>query len=118
VPTIKIYDRANEFRIEVGGRFQNDAVHEVARAWHSAMRGPATRNCTVDISHLTGYDAAGLKLLREMHHHGTQIAAGTPLSLVFLSEISAPRRRGPALVRERPSNRETSAAVRVRAAGE
>ncbi|HTU45466.1 MAG TPA: hypothetical protein VMF91_10415 [Bryobacteraceae bacterium] len=119
--TIKIYDGADEVRIEIAGRFQADSVNEVARMWRSALGETRARKCIVDISRISGYDTAGCKLLRDMYHHGTQIAAGTPLSLVFLNEISTPRRRGPALVRERPAPKETSAntsRLRPAAAGE
>lgn len=119
MPTIKIFDRANEFRIQIVGRFQGESVTDVAHAWRDAMRAPGGRKCTVDISRLSGYDPAGCNLLRDMYQHGTQIAAGTPLSLVFLNEISTRRRRGPALVRERPRSAEKAAApLRMRAAGE
>lgn len=110
--TIKIYDGADEFRIEIVGRFQADSVAEVARMWKEALGETRPRRCIVDISRISGYDAAGCKLLRDMYHHGTQIAAGTPLSLVFLSEISTPRRRGPALVRELPAQKEASTSAR------
>jgi len=117
--TIKIHDGADEFRIEIVGRFQAESVEEVAGLWRSALG--KMRRCIVDISRISGYDPAGCKLLRDMYHHGTQIAAGTPMSLVFLNEISAPRRRGgPALVRERPAVKEVSKERKFRpaAAGE
>ena len=94
--TLKIYDRADEFRIEIAGRFGGDAVEEVRSNWRDALLETSLRRFTVDISRLSGYDAAGRKLLSEMYRHGAQIAAGTPLALVFLNEISAPVRRGPA----------------------
>lgn len=101
--TIKIQDGADEFRIEIVGRFQAESVEEVARMWRNALGETRPRKCIVDISRLSGYDAAGCRLLRDMYHHGTPIAASTPASLVFYNEISTPRRRGPALVRERPA---------------
>jgi anti-anti-sigma regulatory factor len=119
--TIKIYDGANEVRIEIVGRFQAESVNEVTRVWRSALGETQPRKCIVDFSRISGYDTAGCKLLRDMYHHGTQIAAGTPMSLVFLNEISTPRRRGPALVRERPAPKEASSntsRLRPAAAGE
>lgn len=120
MPIVNLYDRADEFRIEIAGRLQAEAVERVEQAWRNALQETPPRRCIVDISRLSGYDAAGQKLLREMHHHGTQIAASTASSLVFLSEISTPRRRGPALVREKPPARETGArgSYRPAAAGE
>lgn len=93
---ITIYDRASEYRIEITGKFAGDCVKEVASAWRRALQDTATRNHTVDITGLTGFDQPGRKVLREMYLHGTNFAAGTPASLVFLSEISGPARRGPA----------------------
>ena len=97
--TIKIHDRADEFRIEIAGKFSGDVVNDAAAHWKSALREHPPRRFKVDISRLSGYDYAGCKLLSKMYHHGAQFAAATPLSLVFLNEISLPLRRTPALVR-------------------
>lgn len=106
--TIKVYDRADEFRVDIVGRFAGECVADIAATWKEALRAAGSRRCVVNISRLVSYDAAGRKLLQEMYQHGTQIAAGTPLSLVFLNEISASPRRGPALVHEVPRKREDS----------
>lgn len=121
MPTIKTHDGADELRIQIVGRFQAEAVNEVARLWRNVLSERPPRRCIVDISRISGYDPAGCRLLRDMYHHGTRIAAGTPQSLVFLSEISTPLRRGPALVRERPAPRRSAAQAtdfRPAAAGE
>lgn len=97
--TITIHDRADEFRIEIAGRFSGDVVNDAAAHWKTALRETPPRRFTVDISRLSGYDYLGCKLLSKMYHHGAQFAAATPLSLVFLNEISLPVRRTPALVR-------------------
>lgn len=92
--TIRIHDRADQLRVEIVGKFAGDTVREVASVWTNALLESAPRHFTVDISRLSGYDAEGRKLLRDMYHRGTLFAAKTPLSLVFLSEIStAPQRR-------------------------
>lgn len=119
MPTFKVLDRASEFRIEIVGRLEGQSIAELSRLWSAEMTAPSPRKCIIDISRLSGYDTAGCKLLREIYNHGAQIAAATPLSLVFLNEISVPRRRGPALVREQPRKREPAPApVLLRAAGE
>lgn len=97
--TIKIHDRADEFRMEIAGRFTGEIVNDAAAHWKNALRENPPRRFTVDISRLSGYDYAGCKLLNRMYHHGANFAAATPLSLVFLKEISTPIRRSPALVR-------------------
>ncbi len=97
--TIKIRDRADEFRIEITGRFAGVVIDEVAAHWKNELRPSSARRFTVDISGMNGYDQPGCRLLAKMYRHGAQFAAATPLSLVFLNEISTPPRRHPALVR-------------------
>jgi hypothetical protein len=91
---IRVYDRADEFRFEILGKFAGGCVDDVAAEWTAALPESFHRKFTVDISGMTGYDAAGRKLLRTMHQHGTQFACATPLSLTFFSEISAPFKNG------------------------
>lgn len=97
--TITIHDRADEFRLEIVGRFSGDVVSDASIHWKNTLRETPPRRFTVDISRLSGYDYTGCKLLSKMYHHGAHFAAATPLSLVFLNEISLPVRRTPALVR-------------------
>jgi hypothetical protein len=89
VATIKVYDRADEFRFEILGKFAGGCVNDVAAQWTAEIPESFHRKFTVDISGMTGYDYAGKKLLRDMHRHGTQFACGTPESLTFFGEISA-----------------------------
>jgi hypothetical protein len=104
VVSIKIRDNGGEFRIEIVGSFAGGVVDDVQFAWHSAMGESMPRRIVVDITELSGYDFAGGSLLRDMYRYGTQIAAASPQSLVFLNEISGSARRGPALVRKTPQN--------------
>lgn len=93
--TLKIFDEADEFRIEIAGQFAGPCVTEVETYWQTALSKVSPRRLTVDISRLAGYESPGRKLLRSMHHHGATIAAATPRSLIFLAEITAAVRRGP-----------------------
>lgn len=97
---INIYDGADEYRIEIGGNFADNAVHDVDRNWRKALSHNLQRKITVDISQLSDYDRAGCKLLRKMHQHGTVIAAATPRSLIFLQEITASPSRGAVLLQQ------------------
>lgn len=118
---ITVYDNADEYRIEIIGNFVDSAVREVDGNWRKALSESFPRKITVDISQLSNYDNAGYRLLRKMHKHGTTIAAATPRSLVFLQEITASPRRGPALVKETiPGQKETKRPpnVRTHAAGQ
>ncbi len=87
--TIHISDQAEEFRIEIPGRFCDSAVSEASAAWHAALSANTPRRISVDITQMSGYDRAGYLLLREIYSHGTHIVAGTPESLRFLSQISS-----------------------------
>ena len=101
VATHKIHDRADEFRVDIIGRFAGQCVEEVRTAWQDALKKTLSRQFTVDLTRVSGYDGDGRKLLRDMHQHGTQFAAGTPEALVLLQEISVATRRGPMLAPDR-----------------
>lgn len=103
--TIEIRDGAAEFRIVLRGRFAGPAVQEVRRIWVEKLAECVPTRFTVDISDLSDYDAAGRKLLREMHHHGIHFAASTPASLVLLSEVSSPKRWSVTMMPDYPADR-------------
>jgi hypothetical protein len=89
--TLYISDQADEFRIEISGRFADSAVSDAATAWRAALSLKTPRRISVDITRMTGYDPAGYQLLRDIYSHGTHVVAGTPRSLLFFSQISASR---------------------------
>ncbi len=93
----KISHGADEFRIEITGKFTGHDVKDIETAWKNALHVTAPLRYTVDISRMSGYDTAARELLCEMYRHGTQFAAGTPSSLDFLAEISKPLRRAPVM---------------------
>ena len=98
--TFKIFDRADEFRVELIGRFAGGCIPELRTAWRKALGKTIPRQFTVDLARVSGWDAEGRNLLCEMYQHGTQFAAGNAESLVFLREISTAASRGPLLVPE------------------
>ncbi len=99
--TYKVLDGADEYRIEIVGRFAGQCVRDVSGCWHEALGKNIQRQVTVDISRMGGYDTRGKALLCEMHKHGTVIAASTPNSLIYLAEITSVRRT-PATLHEAP----------------
>ncbi len=107
---IKFRDRANEFRATITGKFAGELVGEVEGAFRRLRQEQGGRRMTVDITHLTGYDLGGRKLLQELHQHGVRLAAGTPLSLVFLQEISIPMDTGAPQVEETASKKRNATA--------
>jgi len=115
--TLKIRDLADEFRIEIIGRFAGTSVTEAANEWQRALSVVSLRRVVVDITRLSGYDTAGRQLLGHMHNHGTTIAAGTPLSLVFLHEITDTPNLDPGLTLEPTTGKKSldSAPQRLRA---
>jgi hypothetical protein len=103
VVSIKLRDNADEFRVEIAGRFAGAVVDDVLYLWKSVVKEGNSRRFTIDITKLTGYDYAGCSLLTDMQTYGMHISATSALSLVFLSEISnSLRKPGPALVRKKP----------------
>jgi len=113
VVSINLRDNADEFRVEIAGRFAGSVVDDVLYIWKTVLLEGDSRRFTIDITQLTGYDYAGCSLLTDMQKHGTHISAGSALSLVFLNEISGPRRKlGPALVRKKPRMEEAQSRAR------
>ena len=96
--TIRILDLAEQFRIEIEGRFAGDVVAEAAQHWQQALSEPNSRRLTVDISQLSGYDVEGSALLRRMYRHGAHLSARNTRALVFLDEIASHKLPGPTLV--------------------
>ena len=110
--SIKLRDNADEFRVEIAGRFAGAVVDDVLYVWKAVLREGDSRRFTIDITQLTGYDYAGCSLLTDMQKHGTHISAGSALSLVFLNEISTPARKlGPTLVRKKPRSEASESRV-------
>lgn len=98
--TYKIHDRTDEFRVDIIGRFAGGCVEEVRTAWQDALKKTLSRQVTVDLTRVSGYDLEGRTLLKDMHQHGTQFGARTPESLVLLQEISTPMRRRPLMIQD------------------
>ncbi len=110
--SIRIRDNADEFRVEIAGRFAGAVVDDVLYMWKAVQRVGDSRRFTIDITQLTGYDYAGCSLLTDMQTYGTRISAGSALSLVFLNEISGSKPKpGPTLVRKRPRLEESESRV-------
>lgn len=111
--SIKLSDNADEFRVEISGRFVGTVVDDVLYLWKSVVQDGNSRRFVIDITRLTGYDYAGCSLLTDMQKYGVHISAASALSLVFLNEISSPMRRfGPSLVRKRHVASEVEASVK------
>ena len=119
--TLRFRDWADEFRIEIIGRFAGSSTTEAANEWQRALNEASSRRVVVDITRLSGYDAAGRQLLAHIYKHGTTIAAGTPLSLVFLHEITHSPKLDPGLTLEPAKGRkspDSAPRFRAQAAGE
>jgi hypothetical protein len=114
---LNITDRAHEFRITITGKLSGDSVHELERIWKAGIADSMHRSLTIDISGLSGYDAAGCRLLRKIHGHGAKFAASNAASLVFLGEISTRQRRVPAVIVEKPAKPAPSHSTRKAAGG-
>jgi hypothetical protein len=108
---MRLQDRAHEFRILIQGNLAGDAVRKVADVWAGALHEALPRRIVVDISELTECDAEGRKLLRDMHMHGTDLAAKTTASLIFLADATAPKRPNVSVLPTRHSGRAALKAV-------
>lgn len=88
--TLDIRDGADEVRVAICGNLTDSRVEELFQAWQRSMSHIFWRRFVVNLSDLTGYDAAGHALLHQMHDSGVVFAAATPQSLHYLDEISRP----------------------------
>ena len=93
--TLTYLYEANEFRMEIVGQFCGPCVAEAEARWTKVLSESSASRVTIDISRLAGYENPGRTLLRRMHQHGATIAAANPRSLIFLAEITTPKRLGP-----------------------
>ena len=120
MPVLQIIDRAHEFRMIVVGRLAEDFASELEQKWAAALTEALPRRLTMDISHLSGYDLAGRRLLRKMYEHGTEFAASTASSLVHLADITAPKSRVAVVLgtidKKRPSRAAGPSGLALRAA--
>lgn len=89
---MRVQDRAHEFRIVLVGELAGEAVRKLTDIWAAALGESVQRRMVVDITEVTGWDSEGRKLLRDMHAHGTDLAAKTPGSLALLAEATSERR--------------------------
>jgi hypothetical protein len=89
---MRVQDRAHEFRIVMEGELAGEAVRKLADTWAAALGESVQRRMVVDITAVTGCDGEGRKLLRDMHVHGTDLAAKTAASLALLAVATSPRR--------------------------
>lgn len=87
---LDIRDGADEVRVEISGSLSGSAVEELFQAWQRSMSHVFWRRFVVNLSGMTGYDAAGHALLHQMHNFGVVFAAATADSLRYLDEISRP----------------------------
>jgi hypothetical protein len=90
--SLKVEERADETRIRISGILNGTSVEILRQVWQRSMSDSFWRHFSVDLSELTGYDAAGELLLRQLHNWGSLFSAPTPLALQFLREISRPVR--------------------------
>ena len=102
---INIHDRADELRIQICGDFSGPCVRDTSAAWRASLPDATHRRLTVDISEVSGCDAEGQELLREMYRHGTHIAAGNPAALDLLNKITTVRDGKTVSIPDRIQNR-------------
>lgn len=102
---INIHDRADELRIEIHGDFSGSCVRDTSATWRASLPDATHRRLTVDISEVSGCDAEGQELLREMYRHGTQFAAGNPVALDLLNKITTARGDKTVSIPDRIQNR-------------
>jgi ABC-type transporter Mla MlaB component len=88
--SLQLEERADEVRVRISGALNGTSVEVLHRVWQRFMSDTFWRRFNVDLSGLTGYDAAGESLLQQLYNWGAIFCAPTPRALQFLQEISRP----------------------------
>ena len=79
---------ATAFSLELAGRLSDESARELQQAWRTASSVIRNRSLIVDLSYVTGIDAAGQRLVRAWHDHGAQLVAKSPASRVLVQSIT------------------------------
>jgi anti-anti-sigma regulatory factor len=77
----------HELAIRLEGRLAGPAVDELRRAWDLLTQSSDSKKVSIDLCSLTFVDAAGRKLLRQIHQAtNAEFQADGPLTKLFAAE--------------------------------
>jgi hypothetical protein len=80
-----VHQDGSRCRLELAGRLCGPWVGETARAWHSASC--SGKNIEVDVTEVTGVDAAGRELLAAMHRAGARLIVKGVWMTALIEEV-------------------------------
>jgi anti-anti-sigma regulatory factor len=83
-----MHDGASAFSFEPAGRLSDDSALELQHTWRTASSMIGDRTLIVDLSYLTGIDAAGQKLLRGWHDRDAQLLAKSQRARALVQSIT------------------------------
>ena len=83
-----MHDGTAAFSFELAGRLSDDGALELQQTWQTASSMIGDRSLIVDLSYVTGVDAAGHKLLRGWHDRGAQLVAKSPEARALVESIT------------------------------
>ena len=83
-----MHDGLAAFRFELAGDVDATDAARLEQDWHTASSTLGTRTLIVDMSFVTGLDAAARSLFRRWHDAGAEFAAGSPRSRELVESIT------------------------------
>jgi len=83
-----MHDGSAAFSFELAGRLSDEGARELQETWRTASSMIGDRSLIVDLSYVTGVDAAGEKLLRGWHEQGAQLVARSAQARALLQSIT------------------------------
>ena len=83
-----MHDGLAAFSFELAGRLSDEGARELHENWRTASSMIGDRSLIVDLSYVTGVDAAGQKLLRRWHDQGAQLVAKSLEARVLIQSIT------------------------------
>jgi ABC-type transporter Mla MlaB component len=83
-----MHDGSAAFSFELAGRLSDEGARELQQTWETASSMIGDRSLIVDLSYVTGVDAAGQNLLRGWHDQGAQLVAKSPQARALIQSIT------------------------------
>jgi anti-anti-sigma regulatory factor len=92
--TVEDGETATTMRLE--GKLAGPEVKALAECWLTVVTTNPHKSIVVDLKEVTSIDAAGKKLLAEMHNRGVQLVAVSCLTRTIVEEIERKTRESDA----------------------
>ena len=85
---ITVHDSPRALTFQLEGRLAGPWLRELEECWQNALAGPHIPVLRVDLTGVTGINAAGKACLAALHRQGAEFVAADCLTKAVVAEIS------------------------------